>query len=304
KKLQQEGVLIAPDPTILELIQDKGLQKLFYQKHRLPTSPFILAENIDKIKQKIEQQEIQFPFVQKLRKGGYDGRGVAVIKSKDDLDKLLPGASVIEELVDIKKEIAVIVARNKKGETKCFPAVEMEFHPEANLVEKLICPSSISDQQKKIAEELAIQLISKLNMEGLLAVEFFIDNYDNVIINEVAPRPHNSGHHTIESIITSQFEQHLRAILNLPLGSTEQKLPAVMLNLLGEENFKGHVYYQGLEKALAIEGVKIHLYGKKITRPGRKMGHITVIGKSIETVIDKANKVKNTIQVIAKPNEL
>ena len=246
KKLQQEGVLIAPDPTILELIQDKGLQKLFYQKHRLPNSPFILAENIDKIKQKIEQQEIQFPFVQKLRKGGYDGRGVAVIKSKDDLDKLLPGASVIEELVDIKKEIAVIVARNKKGETKCFPAVEMEFHPEANLVEKLICPSSISDQQKKIAEELAIQLISKLNMEGLLAVEFFIDNYDNVIINEVAPRPHNSGHHTIESIITSQFEQHLRAILNLPLGSTEQKLPAVMLNLLGEENFKGHVYYQGL----------------------------------------------------------
>jgi 5-(carboxyamino)imidazole ribonucleotide synthase len=304
KKLQKEGVIIAPDPTVLELIQDKGLQKLFYRNHHIPTSSFILVDGIDEIKLKIQQKEIKFPFVQKLRKGGYDGRGVAVIKTENELNKLLPGASVIEHLVEIEKEIAVIVARNKNGETKCFPAVEMDFNPEANLVEKLICPSTISENQKDIANQLAEKLITELNMVGLLAVEFFIDKNGEVIINEVAPRPHNSGHHTIESIITSQFEQHLRAILNLPLGSTEQKLPAVMLNLLGEKNYQGPVYYQGLEKALAINGVNIHLYGKKITRPGRKMGHITIIGKNIDTVLQTADKVKNTIQVIAKPNQL
>ncbi len=304
KKLQNEGVIVAPDPTVLELIQDKGLQKLFYEKNKLPTSPFLLVENKEEILSKIQSEEIKFPFVQKLRKGGYDGRGVAVIKSENDLEKLLPGASVIEELVSIKKEIAVIVARNKKGETQCFPAVEMDFNQETNLVEKLICPSSIDNNQKETAKALAEKLITALNIEGLLAVEFFIDEQENVIINEVAPRPHNSGHHTIESVVTSQFEQHLRAILNLPLGSTHLKLPAVMLNLLGEKNHQGNVYYEGLEEALAIEGVNIHLYGKKITRPSRKMGHITVLSKTIEKAIEKAGKVKNTIHVIAKPNEL
>ncbi len=304
KKLQNEGIAVLPDPTILELIQDKGLQKLFYKEKDIPTADFQLFEHKQDILNALESGKITVPFVQKLRKGGYDGRGVAVIRTKDDILQLLDGASVIEPLVDIEKEIAVIVARNKNGETRCFPAVEMDFDPEANLVEKLICPSSISEKQQKQAEIIATQLINHLNMEGLLAVEFFIDKQGQVIVNEVAPRPHNSGHHTIESVVTSQFEQHLRAILNLPLGSTRLKLPAVMLNLLGDARYQGNVYYDGLDKVLAIEGVKIHLYGKKITRPSRKMGHITILDNSVEAAIKKADEVKQNIHVIAKPNEL
>ncbi len=304
KKLQNEGIAVLPDPTILELIQDKGLQKLFYKENDIPTADFQLFEHKQDILNALESGKITVPFVQKLRKGGYDGRGVAVIRTKDDIPQLLDGASVIEPLVDIEKEIAVIVARNKNGETRCFPAVEMDFDPEANLVEKLICPSSISEKQQKQAEIIATQLINHLKMEGVLAVEFFIDKQQQVIVNEVAPRPHNSGHHTIESVVTSQFEQHLRAILNLPLGSTRLKLPAVMLNLLGDAHYQGNVYYDGLDKVLAIEGVKIHLYGKKITRPSRKMGHITILDNSVEAAIKKADEVKQNIHVIAKPNEL
>jgi 5-(carboxyamino)imidazole ribonucleotide synthase len=215
--------------------------------------------------------------VQKLRKGGYDGRGVAVINSEKDLNKLLPGPCLVEEKVEIEKEIAVIVARNDHGEIKSYPVVEMVFDPEANLVDKLICPSHISVEQSQKAKVFAQDIIELLDMRGLLAVEFFIDTKGNVIVNEMAPRPHNSGHHTIESIITSQFEQHLRAILNLPLGSTQLKLPSVMVNIIGEDGHEGPVVYEGLTESMAMEGVKIHLYGKKITRPSRKMGHITVM---------------------------
>lgn len=297
KKLKSEGHKIVPDPDILELIQDKGKQKESYQSKNIPTAPFKLFDSTDAIKKGIEAGAVQFPFVQKLRKGGYDGRGVAVINNKNELNKLLNGPSVVEDKVDIAKEIAVIAARNKKGEIKCYPVVEMVFDPKANLVDKLICPSTISAAQSEKAIRIAGDIIEQLNMQGLLAVEFFIDTGGEVIVNEVAPRPHNSGHHTIESIITSQFEQHLRAIFDLPLGSTMLKLPAVMINVLGGEGYEGPVKYEGLTESMAIEGVKVHLYGKKITKPFRKMGHITVLSTSMDTALAKADKVKQLIRV-------
>lgn len=297
KKLKSEGIRIAPDPDILALIQDKGLQKDFYKRNGIPTSNFTLVNSTEDIIEGIEKGEIKIPFVQKLRKGGYDGRGVAVINTKNDLPKLLNGASVVEEKVNIAKEISVIVARNGKGEVKSYPVVEMLFDPNANLVDKLICPSSISVEQSEKAVGLASEIIELLNMEGLLAVEFFVDKNGEVIVNEMAPRTHNSGHHTIESVITSQFEQHLRAILNLPLGSTKLKLPSVMINILGTEGYEGPVMYEGLTESMAIDGVKIHLYGKKITKPYRKMGHITVLSSSLECALQKAEKVKQLIKV-------
>lgn len=297
KKLKSEGHRIVPDPDILELIQDKGLQKKFYEEHGIPTSPFKICNTIPDILNGIEKGEIKFPFVQKLRKGGYDGRGVAVINDEGDVSKLLIGESVIEEKVEIGKEISVIAARNGKGEIKCYPVVEMVFDPLVNLVDKLICPSSIPLEQSEKALNFASKIIELLNMEGLLAVEFFIDSEGQVIVNEMAPRTHNSGHHTIESIITSQFEQHLRAILNLPLGSTKIKLPSVMINILGDEAHEGPVLYDGLTESMAIEGVKIHLYGKKITKPYRKMGHVTVLSSSLESALKKADTVKQLIRV-------
>ena len=297
KKLKSEGLKIVPDPEILELIQDKGLQKNFYKEKNIPTSPFVLLEDKKEIMEALTSGAIQYPFVQKLRKGGYDGRGVAVINTENDLDKLLEGPSVVEHKVDILKEIAIIVARNENGEIKCFPSVEMAFDHKANLVEKLICPSSISNALAREAEQIASELIEKINMAGLLAVEFFIDKNNAVIVNEVAPRPHNSGHHTIESVITSQFEQHLRAVLNLPLGSTTLKMPSVMINLLGEAGHEGPVRYEGLTESMAIEGVKIHLYGKKFTRYFRKMGHVTVLSKTLEEALEKANTVQKLIKV-------
>ena len=280
-QLKKEGTIIYPEPEILKLIQDKGLQKQFYKKCQIPSSSFNLYESKMEILKDVSEGKIQFPFVQKLRTSGYDGKGVEVINSNNDLSKLMEGKSLIEEKVEIKKEVAVITARSTKGEIKSFPMVEMEFNQEANLVERLICPSneaiSIHEEAKKMAEKI----IAKLGMTGILAVEFFIDNSGNLLVNEIAPRPHNSGHHTIESCITSQYEQHLRSILGFPLGSTELKIPSVMINLLGEKNEEGLVKYEGLTECLSIEGTKIHIYGKKETKPFRKMGHVTVLDKSI-----------------------
>lgn len=297
KKLKSEGHIILPDPELLELIQDKGLQKDFFEKNEIPTSSFNLLESETVILDRVEKGELNFPFVQKLRKGGYDGRGVAVINDKNDLIKMLPGASVIEEKVEIVKEISAIVARNRKGETKCYPVVEMLFDNQANIVDKLICPSSITVEQSEKAIYYATKIAEMLKLEGLLAVELFIDSKGEVIVNEIAPRPHNSGHHTIESIITSQFEQHLRAILNLPLGSTDIKLPSVMINILGAEGYEGPVFYEGLKESMEIDGVKIHLYGKNITRPYRKMGHVTVLSSSPEQALKNADQVKQLIKV-------
>jgi len=299
KKLKQEGKRIYPDPDKLEIIQDKGLQKQFYEKIKVPSSSFSLLNSKQEILSAVESGKLQLPFVQKLRKGGYDGRGVSIIRSKNDLINLLDGASVIEHLVDIEKEISAIVARNEHGEVKCHPTVEMEFNPTANLVEKLICPSTLPEEIETIAENIAIKIITELNLYGLLAVEMFVDKNKIIWVNEIAPRPHNSGHHTIESAITSQFEQLLRAIFNLPLGSTKLKMPAVMINLLGEPGYEGKVRYEGLTECMAIEGVKIHLYGKKITKSFRKMGHVTVLAPTIDEAKKKADFVKQKLKVVS-----
>lgn len=299
KKLKSEGKKIIPDPDKLEIIQDKGLQKQFYDKINVSSSSFKLFDNKQEIINSINSGKLSYPFVQKLRKGGYDGRGVAIIHSKDDLEMLLDGASEVEEYIDIDKEISAIVARNERGEVKCHPTVEMEFNPTANLVEKLICPSTLPEEIENSAEDIAIKIINELDLYGLLAVEMFVDKNKKIWVNEIAPRPHNSGHHTIESAITSQFEQQLRAIFNLPLGSTNLKLPAVMINLLGEPGFEGKVKYTGLTECMAIEGVKIHLYGKKITKPYRKMGHVTVLAPTIDEAKIKADIVKQKMKVVS-----
>ncbi|MEO6902424.1 MAG: 5-(carboxyamino)imidazole ribonucleotide synthase [Bacteroidia bacterium] len=303
KKLKQEGKRINPDPDILEIIQDKGLQKKFYEEHQIQTSAFSLFDHKIEIEKTLEFGVLKYPFVQKLRKGGYDGKGVSVIKTKEDLPNLLEGASIVEGLVEIEKELSIIVARNDRGEVSCFPAVEMDFNKQENLVEKLICPALISDEINSKAIELATKVISEFKLCGILAVELFLDTQQQLWINEIAPRPHNSGHHTIDSIITSQYEQLLRAIFNFPLGSTKLKLPAVMINLLGEANHTGPVKYEGLTECMIIEGVKIHLYGKTETKPFRKMGHVTVLANTVEQAKIKADFVKTKLKVTSWKNQ-
>ncbi|MCB9284512.1 MAG: 5-(carboxyamino)imidazole ribonucleotide synthase [Lewinellaceae bacterium] len=298
-QLQEEGVTIHPRPEALAIIQDKGLQKEFFRDHGLPASAFTLWGSGADIRKAVERGELTLPFVQKARKGGYDGRGVAVIRKKTDLEKLLSGPSVVEELVSIEKELAVIAARNPNGEVVSFPAVEMGFNPEANLVEWLLCPAQIDPAVEQKAEELARASIEAFQISGLLAVELFLTTNGEVLVNEVAPRPHNSGHQTIEGCYTSQFEQHLRGILNLPLGSTRIKAPSVMVNLLGEPGHEGPVEYAGFEECIAIEGVFPHIYGKAITKPYRKMGHVTVIDTDLEQAKEKAREVQQKLKVIS-----
>ncbi|CAN5493930.1 5-(carboxyamino)imidazole ribonucleotide synthase [soil metagenome] len=292
--LEKEGVKVFPQPHIIKLVQDKGAQKIFYRTNKIPTAEFHLIEN----RQQLAEQENFLPYVQKLRMGGYDGRGVQVMKSVGDFEKGFDEPSVLEKYIPFEKEIAVIVARNESGEIKTFPVVEMEFNPEANLVEFLFSPSSVSKEIAATAEGIAKKIAEVSKIVGVLAVEMFVTKDGEVLVNEMAPRPHNSGHHTIEANVTSQYEQHLRAILDLPLGSTAVISPSVMVNLLGEKNNSGAAKYEGLEKALAIEGVYIHLYGKKNTKPFRKMGHVTVLAGSMEEARKKAILVKETIKVI------
>jgi 5-(carboxyamino)imidazole ribonucleotide synthase len=298
-KLQEEGVKVFPDPHMLKVIQDKGLQKQFYAKHNLPTSDFSLHADADAIRAAVKEGSVSIPFVQKSRTAGYDGRGVFVVKTEADLANLLEGPSLVETKVVIEKEIAVIVCRNEDGEVRAFPVVEMEFNPTANLVEFLSCPANVSDQVAQTATDLAISVITAMNLKGILAVEMFLDQSGNVLINEVAPRPHNSGHHSIESVVTSQYQQHLRAVLNFPLGSTELKIPAIMLNILGAVGHQGPVRYEGLKECMAVEGLKLHIYGKRETRPFRKMGHATVIDQSLESAREKAKFVQRTLRVVS-----
>jgi 5-(carboxyamino)imidazole ribonucleotide synthase len=290
-KLESEGKVIHPAPAQLNIIKDKGLQKLLYVNHQIPTSNFSFFENKEEIKTALENGAIRYPFVQKLRTGGYDGKGVAVIRSAGDWGKLLEGSAIVEDMVDIAKEIAVIVCRNEKGDTVVYPSVEMEFHPTANLVEFLSCPADISPLVEAEAEELATRVIEAFDICGLLAVEMFLTKDNRLLVNEVAPRPHNSGHHTINSSVTSQFEQHLRGVLNLPLGSTRTIAPSVMLNILGAEGHTGETTFAGIEEAMAIEGVYVHLYGKKTTKPFRKMGHTTVVADTLAEAKRKARLV-------------
>jgi len=295
KALEKEGKKVFPQPHVIETIQDKGLQKMFYQRNNIPSADFFLTENKDQI---LKYKDF-FPFFQKLRKGGYDGKGVVKLGHPNKIEHAFNEPSVLERMVDFDKEISVIVARNESGESKCFPVVECEFNAEANLVEFLFAPASIKKSVEKEAYQIALNVAEKLGIVGILAVELFLTKDGKVLVNEVAPRPHNSGHHTIEANITSQFEQHLRAILNLPLGDTSILKPGVMVNLLGEKGYEGPAKYDGLTDIIKFKGVHVHLYGKTTTKSFRKMGHITVIDDDLTAAKKKAVMVKDTIRVIS-----
>ena len=295
KALQKEGKKVFPQPEVIEIIKDKGLQKMFYQRNDIPSPDFFLVEN----KTQIEKYRDFFPFFQKLRTGGYDGKGVVKLGHPNKIDHAFEAPSVLERLVDFDKEISVIVARNESGETKCFPVVECEFNSEANLVEFLFAPANIKKGVEKQAYDIAVKVAEKLGIVGLLAVEFFVTKDGKVLVNEVAPRPHNSGHQTIEANYISQFEQHLRAILNLPLGDTSIAKPSVMINLLGEKNYEGPAKYEGLLDAMKYKGVYVHLYGKSNTKPFRKMGHVTIVDDDLNLAKKKAITVKDIIKIIS-----
>ena len=295
-QLEAEGVKVYPQPEIIEMIQDKGAQKEFYTKHQIPTAPFYLVEN----KNEISSYITELPFMQKMRVGGYDGKGVVALKDENDILNSFDAPSVLEKFVDFDKELSVIVARNSSGEIKSFPIVEQEFNAEANLVEFLFSPASVSDDVRQKGRAIAEDIAKKLSLVGLLAVELFLTKSGDLLVNEIAPRPHNSGHHTIEGNFTSQFEQHLRSILNLPLGHTEIIIPSVMINLLGEKGYIGKAKYEGMDTILALPGVTPHIYGKSETKPFRKMGHITVINPSLEKAKQLAHQVKDTIKVISE----
>jgi 5-(carboxyamino)imidazole ribonucleotide synthase len=295
KRLEAEGKKVFPQPHILEMIQDKRLQKQFFKDHGFPTADFVLTNN----QAELHQHVTFLPAFHKLGKGGYDGRGVQYIADEASISKGFDAPGLLEKAVDFEKELAVIVARNPQGETAVFPAVEMVFHPEQNLVEFLFSPAEISSDIEKQAQKMAVDLVNKLALVGVLAVEMFLTKDGQVLINEIAPRPHNSGHQTIRGNESSQYEQHLRAITGLPLGSTKSVGYSGMLNLLGAEGFTGPAQYEGLADIMAIPGVYPFLYGKKVTKPFRKMGHITILGDSKEEIIQKANQVKNLIRVIS-----
>jgi len=293
--LEKAGKKVFPQPSLIELIQDKRKQKQFFNEHHIPTADFLIVEN----KAEILTHQSYLPAVNKLGREGYDGRGVQILRHKEDLSKAFDAPGLLEKLIDFEKEISVIVSRNEAGEVATFPAVEMVFHPEANLVEYLFSPAQLNESVAQQAKKIAEHVIQALGLVGILAVEMFVTKDGHVLVNEVAPRPHNSGHQTIEANVTSQYEQHLRAILGLPPGDTSCTAPSAMVNVLGEEGFTGLARYEGLNEVLSLSGVHVHLYGKKQTKPFRKMGHVTLVDPDLESLKKKANFVKQTLKVKA-----
>lgn len=300
--LEQQGKKVFPSAETLRLIQNKQTQKDFYTANEITTSAHINFETKTQLLQHVEMNTAVLPCVWKAAKGGYDGKGVQMLRNIEDLKNLPDVPCLLEDLVDFKTELAVIVARSASGEVKSYPVVEMEFHPEANQVEYVLCPARISDKTAQKARDLAEEVSTKIGHVGLLAVELFLTKSDEVLVNEVAPRPHNSGHFSIEGSYTNQFEQHLRAILDLPLGDTSTKQSAVMVNLVGAENHEGQVHYQNIEQVMGLKGVTPHIYGKKVTRPFRKMGHVTIINQSMDEARLIAEKVKSQLKVITHEN--
>ncbi len=298
-KLEEEGLPIYPSPKTLRKIQNKGKQKDIYVENGIPTSKHLRFVGLDDLKNSLSKDELDFPFVWKCAQFGYDGNGVKICRSSFDLIKLPDVECIAEALVPFKNELAVIVARSSNGEMKTYPVVEMEFHPEANQVEYVICPARIDEEVSEKAIEVALQVSETFDHVGLLAVELFQTETDEILVNEVAPRPHNSGHYSIEASYTSQFENHLRAILGLPLGNTASKVVGIMVNLVGEEGYDGQVFYKNIDTIMAIEGVTPHIYGKSQTRPFRKMGHVTICNENMQEARRIAEVVKNTIRVIS-----
>ena len=299
-KLEEEGLPIYPSPKTLRLIQNKGKQKDYYVSNDIPTSPHQRFVDLNDLRNALAKDELEFPFVWKCAQFGYDGNGVKICRSALDLVKLPDVECIAEEMVPFKNELAVIVARSVSGEVKTYPVVEMEFHPEANQVEYVICPARIDEKVAQKATEVALKVSEAFHHVGLLAVEMFQTADDEILVNEVAPRPHNSGHYSIEASYTSQFENHLRAILNLPLGNTDSKVAGIMVNLVGEEGYSGQVVYENIEKIMAIVGVTPHIYGKRETRPFRKMGHVTIVNEDMTEARKIAEEVKNSIRVISE----
>lgn len=299
-QLESEGLTIFPKPKDLRIIQSKARQKNFYKDHNIPTSDYAHFAYLQELIHSLEQDVLDFPFVWKAARFGYDGNGVKIVRNHADLEGLPSGECITEKLIPFKNELAVIVARNESGDVKTYPVVEMEFHPEANQVEYVICPARISDEVATKARNVALKVADAFDFVGLLAVEMFQTQDDEILVNEVAPRTHNSGHYSIEASFTSQFEQHLRSILNLPLGNTNSKLAGIMVNLVGAEGHTGEVVYENIDEIMKIDGVTPHIYGKKMTKPFRKMGHVTIVHDNIERAREIAERVKNKIKVIAK----
>ena len=299
-RLEKEGLAIYPTPKSIRIIQNKATQKNFYKDNNVPTAAYFHFAYLEELKHSYHNSIIKFPFVWKAARFGYDGTGVKIVRTFKDIENLPQGECIVEKLIPFKNELAVIVARNHDGDVTSYPVVEMEFHPEANQVEYVICPARIDDNIAKKARKIALKVADAFDFVGLLAVEMFQTEEDEILVNEVAPRTHNSGHYSIEASNTNQFEQHLRSILNLPLGNTDSKVAGIMVNLVGAEGHTGEVVYENIEKILEIDGVTPHIYGKKITKPFRKMGHVTIVNKDINKARKVAQQVKKIIKVISK----
>ncbi len=295
KDLEKLGIKVFPQPGIVEIIQDKRLQKSFFEQNGIPTAEFVLVDDRESVKNHLEF----LPAVNKVGKGGYDGKGVQILRGEADASKAFDAPGLLEKLIDFDKELAVIVARSESGEVRTFPVVEMAFHPEANLVEYLFAPADIDASTAEKAAQIAIKTAEAFGIVGLLAVEMFLTQSGDILVNEVAPRPHNSGHQSQRANFTSQFEQHLRAIFDLPLGETGQIAPAAMVNLLGADGYTGEAIYEGMEEIMKVEGVHPFLYGKSKTKPFRKMGHVTIIDSDFEKLKEKVNFVKKTLRIIS-----
>lgn len=296
EKLEKEGVKIYPKPAALKTIKNKIWQKQFYKDNEIPTSEFIITQNKNDLKKIIDF----LPAAHKIGMGGYDGRGVELLKTTADFVKAFDAPSVLEKLVTIKKEISIIIAVTNLGENTLYPPVDMVFDERLNVLEYQISPASLPEKVLWKAEAIALKVVKALNSPGIFAVELFVDVYDNVLVNETAPRVHNSGHHTIEANYSSQFDMLWRIMLDYPLGNTEHILPAAIVNLLGADGYTGEVYYEGLEEVLKTDNVFVHIYGKKETKPGRKMGHVTILSKEKQELIHQANRIKHTLKVISR----
>ena len=295
EKLEQEGVKVYPRPSALRIIKNKILQKQFYKEQQIPTSQFIITQSLAELK----SNAAYLPAVHKLGLGGYDGRGVQLLNTTDDLNKGFDAPAVLEKMVSIHREIAQIIAVNDKGETALYPPVDMIFDQRLNLLDYQISPAGLTEKILWKVEAIALAVVKGLKSPGIFAVELFIDKQGDVFVNETAPRVHNSGHHTIEANYSSQFDMLWRIMLGYPLGNTEHILPAAIVNLIGAAGFEGEAKYEGLEEVLQMDNVFVHLYGKKQTKPGRKMGHVTIINKDKQDLTYKANRIKNLLKVVS-----
>jgi 5-(carboxyamino)imidazole ribonucleotide synthase len=291
EKLEAEGVKVFPKPAVLRTIKNKILQKQYYQQHQVPGAEFIVTQNLAEL----AKQENFLPAVHKIGEGGYDGKGVQLLKTKDDIGKGFDAPSVLEKMVAIHKEIAQMVAINERGETALYPPVEMLFDPDLNLLDYQLCPAELSTQTLYRVEAIALTVVRNFKSPGVFAVEMFVNKNGDVLVNETAPRVHNSGHHTIEAHFSSQFDMLWRVMLGYPLGNTDAILPSIMVNIIGAEGYSGNVKYEGLEDVLKIDNAFVHLYGKKETRPGRKMGHVTILSKEKQELLHQSNRVKRTL---------